>query len=47
MEPEGNPHFTNTFFKSRFNITFLMAYSKAKLKRNGDKASPYFGRAIA
>jgi hypothetical protein len=30
------------FRSSSFSWTSLMAYSEAKLNRNGDKASPYF-----
>jgi hypothetical protein len=32
-------------FQSAFSWTFLMAYSKAKVKRNGDKASPFPDRS--
>jgi hypothetical protein len=35
-------YFPFNFSPTRFSWTVLMAYSKAKMKNNGDKASPCF-----
>jgi hypothetical protein len=48
MESEGTPHFTNTFFKSRFNIIFsakpksLLCYDELSLGPIQSQLNPLY-----